>query len=58
MIMTGTSLQDFPRTIVGYDMWERAANPKGAANVSRIAHWKYALMSDFVRFVSGRGCFE
>ena len=41
MSMTGTSLHDFARTMAGYDMYARAAKPKGAAVVITTAHWKY-----------------
>lgn len=38
MIITGTSLHDLPRTIAGYEMYERAAKPKGAAEVINMEH--------------------
>ena len=41
MSMTGTSLHDFARTMAGYEMYARAAKPKGAAVVMITAHWKY-----------------
>lgn len=40
MSITGTSLQDFPKTIVGYVMYERAAKPNGAASVIKADTWR------------------
>jgi hypothetical protein len=45
--MTGTSLQDLASTIAGYEMWESAAKPKGAANVMKQEHWMYLSKSGF-----------
>lgn len=44
--MTGTSLHDLPRTIAGYEMYERAAKPNGAAHVMKTEHWRYRKRSD------------
>ena len=41
MSMTGTSLHDFARTMAGYEIYAKAAKPKGAAVVMITAHWKY-----------------
>jgi hypothetical protein len=41
MIITGTSLHDFPRTMAGYEIYESAAKPKGAAEVMKTEHWRY-----------------
>jgi hypothetical protein len=38
MIMTGISLQDLPSTMAGYEMYESAAKPKGAAEVMNAEH--------------------
>lgn len=45
--MTGTSLHDLASTIAGYETWESAAKPNGAANVINKAHWTYLRRSDF-----------
>ena len=38
--MTGTSLHDLPRTMAGYVIYDRAANPNGAAVVMNTEHCK------------------
>lgn len=54
MIITGTSLHDLPRTIVGYEMCANAANPNGAAAAISREHWKYAVKSALVRLPDRR----
>ena len=56
MIMTGTSLHDLPRTMVGYEIYERDAKPKGAAQVMKTEHWRYRERSDDREKLAERLC--
>jgi hypothetical protein len=44
--------------MAGYVMYDRAANPNGAAVVMNREHWRYFSMRDLVCVEAGRGAGE